>query len=407
MRKKDLGELSAGNKRAFKTIQKPVELKPWESPIYGPITTNIADTQLQSNYGAITEQSQSERGAITEQLQSNSPLSLQSKNESEFSLQSNYRADQGAITEQLQSKNERKPISFFDLTGNEKQVVEFVFRACSIEGSMVSPRLSVTDFIEHLGFNDKGVKKARNHVQNIIKRIVAKGHLTREMAKKGNGGWIQLKLNKQVHLELLNHQLPKPITEQLQSPSQSNYRADQGANVSSSSSYLNNTTTNYQAPALETFNFKIPEELKKIGFSENHLMQLKRDSKLPPELILASLEALAYDLTFEDVKKKIRSPIGLIMKLLKASEPYLSEKGHEPEEDRLFRECIVRAEKHKIEKDKLKEKFLDLKFEQWLEPMADEELLKIVQPVGKLKGQFHLQQLKDHFKNEIFNGLNN
>ncbi len=47
--------------------------------------------------------------------------------------------------------------------------------------------------------------------------------------------------------------------------------------------------------------------------------------------------------------------MALIMKLLKAGEPYLSEKGFEAEEDRLFRECVQRAEKQKEEKSKLVE----------------------------------------------------
>ena len=37
------------------------------------------------------------------------------------------------------------------------------------------------------------------------------------------------------------------------------------------------------------------------------------------------------------------------MKLLKAGELYLSEKGFESEADRLFRECVQRAEKQKEE----------------------------------------------------------
>ena len=90
------------------------------------------------------------------------------------------------------------------------------------------------------------------------------------------------------------------------------------------------------------------------------------------------------------------------MKLLKAGELYLSEKGLNPKQIAFFRECVQRAEKQKRRKSKLMEKFFDLKFEEWIEPMATEDLLKISQPVGELKGPFHIQQLKEHFRKEVF-----
>ena len=303
---------------------------------------------------------------------------------------------------QTSNKPDTNP-TFSALVGLQRNMMLFFYSACKIARGRSTEPLT----LEHIS---KSIKTSHGSVKTTIRRLEKKGHIRRIHFKNGRGGWSQYELLEATFREMLQLETENKLaTNWTQSGNKPDTQPDtqpDTSTLSSSSKYINTTTEDGNS-ATSFFHLKIPDELKKIGFSENHLMQLKRDSKLPLESISSSLEALAYDLTFEDVKKKIRSPIGLIMKLLKASEPYLSEKGHEPEEDRLFRECIVRAEKHKIEKDKLKEKFLDLKFEQWLEPMADEELLKIVQPVGKLKGQFHLQQLKDHFKNEIFNGLNN
>jgi hypothetical protein len=174
----------------------------------------------------------------------------------------------------------------------------------------------------------------------------------------------------------------------------------------SSSSYIYNTTTNYQAAASKGTDIILPELLLSFGFNQGHVAQLLRDSALVPEEIQKSLEAFAFDLSHEDVKKKVRSPIGLIMKLLKNGQPYISEKGYESEEDRLYRELIERAEKSRTEKKNLSLRMIDVKFDEWIENVPDEEKKNLVEPIGEFMGLLHLQDLKEYFKKEVFNANN-
>jgi hypothetical protein len=167
----------------------------------------------------------------------------------------------------------------------------------------------------------------------------------------------------------------------------------------SSSSYIN--TTNYKADALAKI--ELMEGLTLIGFNQGHVEQLLRDSVLTHEEIQNSLNAFAFDLGFEDVKRKVRSPIGLIMKLLKNGQAYISEKGYESEEDRLYRELIERAERKKEEKKTLQAKLVEVKFEEWLDDVSDEDKRNLAEPVGEFMGIIHRQELKEYFKREVYN----
>ena len=284
---------------------------------------------------------------------------------------------------------------FMALVGLQKKIVIFIYHLCRSQGTRMTDALSIFSI-------SSACETSPRAAQETIRRLEQKSLVLRSSYKNGRGGWTKYELPEDVYKELFEFETYNKVTTNLQQ-TPSKLTTEPTTRPLSSSSLINTTTTgNKEAAASEISTFKIPEELRKLGFSENHLAQLKRDSKLPLESILASIEALAYDLTFDDVRRKIRSPIGLIMKLLKAGELYLSEKGFESESDRLFRECVQRAEKQKEEKTKLMEKFFDLKFEEWIEPMATEDLLRISQPVGELKGPFHIQQLKEHFRKEIF-----
>lgn len=52
------------------------------------------------------------------------------------------------------------------------------------------------------------------------------------------------------------------------------------------------------------------------------------------------------------------------------NDSYISEKGYESEEDRLYRELIERADKKNEERKNLKAKLVEVKFEEWLENIS-------------------------------------
>jgi hypothetical protein len=240
-------------------------------------------------------------------------------------------------------------------------------------------------------------------VKKTIQRLEELEHIKRIRFKNGRGGWTIYSLSKDMYDQIRNYQGRfkletkwRQTRDKLETKVESEVET---STPSSSSSYIN-TTTNYRAGALAKI--ELNEVLIQLGFNQGHIDQLLRDSSLSPELIQNSLDAFAFDLGFEDVKKKVRSPIGLIMKLLKNGQIYISEKGYELEEDRLYRELIERAEKKKEEKLKLESRMAEIKFEEWLENISDEEKRNLVEPIGEFMGLLHRQELKEYFKREVY-----
>jgi predicted transcriptional regulator len=302
------------------------------------------------------------------------------------------------VTNWEQTSNKLVTIpSFSELIGLQKNLIIFIYSSCKLERNKSTQALA----LEHL---TDTFKVSAGTVKTTIRRLERKNCIKRISFKNGRGGWSKYELSESLFMELL----------QLESSNKLGTNWEQSGNkvvsqlvtepVTSplSSSSINITTTNYKADALANIQIQLTDGLTLIGFNQGHIEQLLRDSSLTPEEIQNSLDAFAFDLGFEDVKKKVRSPIGLIMKLLKNGQAYISEKGYESEEDRLYRELIERAEKKNEEKKNLKAKFIEVKFEEWLENISDNDKRNLAEPIGEFMGIIHRQELKEYFKREVY-----
>ena len=301
------------------------------------------------------------------------------------------------VTNWEQSGNKVVTIpSFSELIGLQKNLIIFIYNSCKLERNKSTQALT----LEHL---TDTFKVSAGTVKTTIRRLERKNCIKRISFKNGRGGWSKYELTESLFMELLQLESGnKLVTNQEQSGNKvvSEPVTEPVTSLPSSSSSINITTTNYKADALAKI--ELTEGLTSIGFNQGHIEQLLRDSSLPPEEIQNSLNAFAFDLNFEDVKRKVRSPIGLIMKLLKNGQAYISEKGYESEEDRLYRELIERADKKNEEKKNLKAKLVEIKFEEWLENISDNDKKNLAEPIGEFMGIIHRQELKEYFKREVY-----
>ena len=301
------------------------------------------------------------------------------------------------VTNWEQSGNKVVTIpSFSELIGLQKNLIIFIYNSCKLERNKSTQALT----LEHL---TDTFKVSAGTVKTTIRRLERKNCIKRISFKNGRGGWSKYELTESLFMELLQLESGnKLVTNQEQSGNKvvSEPVTEPVTSLPSSSSSINITTTNYKADALAKI--ELTEGLTSIGFNQGHIEQLLRDSSLPPEEIQNSLNAFAFDLNFEDVKRKVRSPIGLIMKLLKNGQAYISEKGYESEEDRLYRELIERADKKNEEKKNLKAKLVEIKFEEWLENITDNDKKNLAEPIGEFMGIIHRQELKEYFKREVY-----
>ena len=54
-------------------------------------------------------------------------------------------------------------------------------------------------------------------------------------------------------------------------------------------------------------------------------------------------------------------------------------------------------------KKNLSLRMIDVKFDEWIESIPDEEKKNLVEPIGEFMGLLHLQDLKEYFKREVLN----
>lgn len=278
--------------------------------------------------------------------------------------------------------------------GLQKNLLNFIFNNCVNNGSKESPYYSSGHLAHYLEVSNDSIKSA-------IRQLRIKGLLEKIDFKDGRGGGSKFLIPDLIYRDLLSESRLKVDQKQVASGLKVGLEVGQqvGQSIPSSSS-INITTTNYKAGALAKI--ELTEALTSLGFNQGHIEQLLRDSSLTPEEIQNSLSAFAFDLGFEDVKRKVRSPIGLIMKLLKNGQAYISEKGYESEEDRLYRELIERADKKNEEKKNLKAKLIEIKFEEWLENISDDDKRNMAEPIGEFMGIIHRQELKEYFKRDVY-----
>ncbi len=369
------------------------------------LNLSIADKDLELTKKLESNQRQSEVKVETklESNQRQSEVKVKTKNkekiESGDKVETKVETKKEESEDKLESKWRQKT-SFSTLSDAEKAIAYFIYEDCMTNGILETKETRVS-------FISGCLKMPTTTVKKTIQRLEELEHIKRIRFKNGRGGWTVYSLSKDMYDQIRNYQGRfKLETKWSQTRDKLETKVEsevETSTPSSSSSYIN-TTTNYKADALAKI--ELNEALVQLGFNQGHVDQLIRDSSLNSELIQSSLDAFAFDLGFEDVKKKVRSPIGLIMKLLKNGQTYISEKGYESEEDRLYRELIERAEKKKEEKLKLESRMAEIKFEEWLENISNEEKRNLVKPIGEFMGLLHRQELKEYFKREVYSANN-
>ncbi|MGZ3790042.1 MAG: hypothetical protein ACXVLQ_16010 [Bacteriovorax sp.] len=300
-----------------------------------------------------------------------------------------------SVSKALVEREQKRELS--DLSKQQDFFLNYIFEMCSSIGQRETPKIQNHSLLNIINTTPGNLRYLILNLRNM-------GFLKIVKTKNGPNGWRVFELPENVYKSISNQRnISRALVERYQSASNPLVNALGSALVeppSSSSSSINITTTNYKADALAKI--ELSEALTLIGFNQGHIEQLLRDSSLTPEEIQNSLNAFAFDLGFEDVKRKVRSPIGLIMKLLKNGQAYISEKGYESEEDRLYRELIERAEKKNEEKKNLQAKLVEVKFEEWLDNISDDEKRNLAEPIGEFMGIIHREELKEYFKREVY-----
>ena len=383
MKKKNLSELNTVKPRTFKTIQKEVELKPWDSV---PLEQPLAVRDQSVSNGAAKPLAMSDHSAIKALAELSRPtesVSIPSPNTlAEPLAMSDHSAIKALAVVDLDS-----------LVGKEKALLLFVFKKCQSLGSRETSLITTEELRESLSVSAE-------RLRNLIFRLCQKKALTVSQVKNGRSGWRKFLLSSELFQQLYLRDSASntlPIRDQSVSNEAAKPLAEPLAGPPSSSSLRIKTTTEDWEPFR-----KFKEEL---GFSQQHLDQVLNDGTFNAEQVKASLDAFIFDLKKGAVKPR-KTPLEYIMGVLRRQKtPYVSA-IYKDEDEILLEELNQRLEARK----KLLNQKKAAVFQKWFELERSEnenQLLAQVPPVGSKYGVIHQEMLQKFFEEHVMGQSSN
>jgi predicted transcriptional regulator len=244
---------------------------------------------------------------------------------------------------------------FSELVGLQRNIIIFMSHECKNLRARTTDRMT----LEHLA---KSLNRSTGVVKMTIHRLEKKGFLFRSEFKNGRGGWSRYELPDYVYNDALrsetdnklvtnwqqtdNKVVTQPITQPI-------------TNLSSSSSYLNKTTTTELG---EDWNFDI-SSYARFGFTTSQIKQLASLNVISAAEVEQSLVEFNYDFENNVLPIIKTGKINFLMGLLRSGHLYVSE-GFKSEQEAIISEMARRAEARR-------KKLLEDKFLAWVADLSD------------------------------------
>jgi hypothetical protein len=346
------------------------------------VQTNYRNTaeELQNNS---TEEVQTNYRNTTDKMRPNSLNYRNTTGHTTDKKQKNYRN----TTEEVQNFGSKvKDISL--LAGKQKMAFDYLVNRAKIYGSesnngwRVTPPISAQDITKMI--DSKGPHAAREVIRELMKVNI----LCKISSKHGPGGWTIYGINSEAYSKSFVISNYRQTTEEVQT----NYRnttghtTDQTTEVlSSSSSYLNNTTTFTSGSDMPSdwASILIPDFLTEKGFRETHIKQIYQSQKesLTSEQVQESLHEYSYDLE-NGLVKPFKGAVNLFLGVVRGNgNPWVSEALASAEAAAYLKQKKAMEIKKENEKNK---DFLQTKkrVDEILSKLNDEEKKKIHPPTN-------------------------
>lgn len=255
------------------------------------------------------------------------------------------------------------------LMGNEKNLLGIIFHECLREGALITNRIPMSALASKLN-TSIGTAKMTTH------RLKKKGLIESVEAQRTKNGWTRYGISKELYQMLQKDtaffnsestRITKQVTKEITKSSSS-----------SSNNFLNKTTTTSRLP--EGWEIvQIPQNLKEIGISVAHIVQIAGDGFLGPDELQESLDAFSYDLSNGTVNARL-GPLRLLLGVLRKQKvPYISQSLIEQERKQLEEYMKVKEEAEAL-KQKQAEFGLIQSFEKWWSGLSAEERNRFAPP---------------------------
>ena len=252
------------------------------------------------------------------------------------------------------------------LNVSTKRILGFFVSLCGQQDSNETGPVKYSDIAFSLDIT-------RNNVKQSCFRLKNKNLISQQISKSGRSGYCSFFIPEPVRLVVQkNINLPK-IGNQMVTK-----RLPDDTLVDS----IINTTIYAKLENLKAID---PTPLEKEGFSKNHLIQIANEYKqhpektLPEDVIQDSIDALAFDLKYNNVAKTFNHPPAVVLtRMLKKGCPYASvtpDKYKTPQQEAMEKYLAMKEAKQKQAKD-LENRLKSLAYEEWLSNLGEEKLIQ-------------------------------
>lgn len=292
--------------------------------------------------------------------------------------------------------------------GDQRRVLDFFFDLSVTAGDRSTPSLSSAEI-------GKALQMPQESVRTALKRLLQRGAILRRGFQRGRSGWSSYELSQTAYRELLDFRKSGSNWVQTGFKSGSKSGSESGSTASSSSSSIEiekfKTTTTGESELFDDSRIQLSPEwsavdispLAEISFTQTHLMQLAKYSKLSAAEVESSIAFFAFDLRRNGKAKMLNgSPLNFFMGILRKGIPYAPPENYESPADearRLTREMLERkARERQIEEQRIR----DLEFTEWRRGLAADELMKLLPEFARKPGQIQDSALRSHFDEKVW-----
>lgn len=322
----------------------------------GVKTENELDNILGNNQGTVREQTENTSGTIREPLGNNRGTNREQIRDQIESESENILGND--------SENQNIRLELLRLTGIQESLFFYAFDLCLSREDGTTGFILTQQMSETLNCSYESAKIS-------LKRLIKKGLIHRLKGKTSRGGFIILKVPKEVKVLVLQ------LKRNLKSGNKADNRLENKLdNMNSYSS--NNINTTIIEDAFEKIDIS---PLEHIGFTKKHLSHLKNSTS--SEIIQDSIHHFAFGLKNNKRVGEYKEPLNVFIGTLRKGTPWV-EANYISAEEIALQQLLDAKKQQQSRVAKLHEEILNLEFASWRDSLTEEEKNKIAPP-GKLQ----------------------
>ena len=301
------------------------------------------------------------------------------------------------------SSQPRSPLEWTNLVGGKEfDLLMYLIGLCEKECSLQTPPVFSKDLIELLAIRP-------SHLRNLILRLTEKGLWRIVLHKSGPHALRIFEFGKDIYTSLVTRKNRR---------NQNNAKASQVV-IARDSLISSNIESEHLQDEFSQIDLTPMEE---HGFNTSHIIQIYREYKANPslklseEIIQDSINAMAFDLKFNNAEKDFKhAPAVVLVSLLKKGKPYSSKTPEKfvPPQVEAMRKYLEIKSKEQKEKQELENKTKEIALREWLSELPEKELLSFYQDDGQYNNvperakqtlirKKALQSASDYFEHNVW-----